>query len=223
MALGVSGLRAQQRITDHNAHGWFNYYGNHQLGQSRWGIYAEGQWRRHDIVTQWQQLLLRPGVNFDVNKYLTLTTGYAFIRTYRYGDFPAAAAKNNEQRLWHQGLLRYKTGDISWTSRVRLENRFLSSRYENRIRLWQQARIPLSQNYYLNAYEEAWFYMKPYVASSLFDQNRAFVGLGRTITPALRIEAGYLNQTILQRSGSVLEVNHTLMISLYGNGRISRR
>lgn len=208
-------LRSQPRVTDHNAHFWANYFGNHRIGQSRWGIYTEGHWRRHDFVSHWQQLLLRPGINFDVNRHLTLTTGYAFIRSYRYGDFPAASAKNNENRIWHQALVRYNTGKISWTSRFRFENRFLSSRYENRIRLWQQARIPISEKYYLNAFEEAWFYVRPYVASSPFDQNRAFIGLGRTISPTLRMEAGYLNQTVLQRSGRVLEANHTLMLSVY--------
>ena len=86
------------------------YFGDHPIGQSRWGVHLEGQWRRHDGFNRWQQLLLRPGVNFEVNKALLLTGGYAFINSYRYGAFPTLARATPEHRIWEQALLRYKTG-----------------------------------------------------------------------------------------------------------------
>jgi hypothetical protein len=225
-------VRAQERRTDHNAHGWFNYFGDHPLGSSRWGVHIEGQWRRHDVVTQWQQMMLRPGINYAVNPKLMLTAGYAFIRSYQYGAYPAAA-RTNEHRIWEQALIRYKTGPVAWSTRLRFENRFLGTynaqtaargkRYENRLRMLQQLRLPLTRQLYLTAYDELWFYVKPYQSSSAFDQNRAYGALGINLDESWKLECGYMNQAVLQRSGSVLESNHTLMISIFSTARFGRR
>lgn len=226
-------LLAQYREIDHNAHGWYNYFGDHPIGRSRWGVHLEGQWRRHDVLTRWQQLLLRPGVNYEVNSVLMLTAGYGYIRSYPYGDFPAASAATPEHRIWQQAWLRYRTGNVRWTTRLRFENRFLGSRnqatgetdyrFENRFRGWQQIRVPLAGPLYFTAYDEIWFYVKPYVSSSAFDQNRAYAAVGFDLNPAWRFEAGYMNQAILQRSGAVLESNHTLMMSLFSTAPFGKR
>lgn len=218
--------KSQTRQTDHNAHGWYNYFGDHPIGDSRWGVHLEGQWRRHDVITRWQQLLLRPGVNFEVNDNLMLTAGYGFIRSFPYGDFPASV-RTDEQRLWQQALLRYSTGKTGWSTRIRFEERFLERasreanepkyRFENRIRILQQIRYPLSKNIYATAYNEIWFYVKPYASNSAFDQNRAYGAIGWQYGRNWRLETGYMNQAVLQRSGAVLESNHTLMLSIITN------
>jgi signal transduction histidine kinase len=66
-------------------------------------------------------------------------------------------------------------------------------------------------------------YVKPYQSKSVFDQNRAYVALGFDLKPSLRLEVGYMNQVILVRSGSRLEHNHTIMVSLFSNARLFRR
>ena len=68
-----------------------------------------------------------------------------------------------------------------------------------------------------------WFYLKPYVSNSFFDQNRAYAGLGFNLKPTLRFEAAYINQTLLQRSGKALEQNHTMMFSLFGTVTLFKR
>jgi hypothetical protein len=75
---------------------------------------------------------------------------------------------------------------------------------------------------YLTAYDEIWFYVKPYVSNSAFDQNRIYAGVGFHLKPTLRFETAYLNQTLLQRSGAALEVNHTLVFSLFSNAPFGR-
>src|SRR5690348_15040669 len=92
-------LTAEERIADHNFHGWFNYFGDHPIGASKWGVHLEGQFRRHDVIAKWQQLLLRPGVNYQVSKSVVLTAGYAFVRSSTYSEFAAPAAATPEHRL----------------------------------------------------------------------------------------------------------------------------
>jgi len=107
---------------------------------------------------------------------------------------------------------------------LRFENRFIgardstggtSYRFENRIRAWQQITVPVSRLVYLTGYDEVWLYVKPYVSNSVFDQNRAYAGIGFHWRPTLRFEAAYMNQALLQRSGRALEQNHTMVFSLF--------
>lgn len=224
---------SQADDVDHNLHGWGMYFGDHPIAKSRWGVHLEGQWRRHNGFNQWQQLLLRPGVNYEVNKNLLLTGGYAFINSYRYGQFPTVARATPEHRIWEQALLRYKTGKLSWTTRLRFENRFLgvrntagdltNYRYENRFRAWQRVTAPLSPRYYATAYNEIWFYVKPYQSASVLDQNRAYVAFGRRFGPFWEAEAGYMLQSIWQRNGRVTEANHTLMFTIVSRQPFGKR
>jgi Protein of unknown function (DUF2490) len=220
------------RATEHNGHAWMTYFGDHPIAGSRWGVHLEGQSRRHDFGGTWQQLLLRPGVNFQATRGLTLTGGYAFVRSHAYSHYATAAPALNEHRIWEQAWLRYRSGRIRWGTRLRFENRFVgvrdvpgksSYRFENRVRAFQQVTVPVSQRVYLTAYDEFWFYAKPYVSNSIFDQNRAYAGVGFHLRPSLRFEAAYMNQTLLHRSGRALEQNHTMMFSLFSTASFFKR
>jgi hypothetical protein len=88
----LASLYAQTRLQTSNAHGWWNNFSDHPMRNTKWGLHLEGQWRRHDIVTKWQQLLIRPAVNYTIHPNITLTVGYGFIATSRYGEYPVSAA-----------------------------------------------------------------------------------------------------------------------------------
>lgn len=225
-------LFSQNRVTDHNFHGWYNYFGDHPFTKangnaSKWGLHLEAQVRRHDFVTSWQQLLIRPAINYDVSRKLTLTAGYAYAWTHPYSNPAPGAVPTHEHRIWEQALFRYRTEHTQWTTRLRFENRFLMQpaggyRYENRFRAWESVTVPLNKRFYLTAYDEFWTYVPPYVSNSAFDQNRAYGALGINLKPGWRLETGYMNQTLLQRSGATLESNHTFMLSLFSNAKLPR-
>jgi hypothetical protein len=214
---------AADRPTDHHAHGWLAYFGDHPIAGSRWGAHLEAQVRRHDLGGSWQQLLLRPGVNFQAHPKVMLTVGYGFARSHRYNDNVPQQSPSNEHRIWQQVWFRYGSPGLRWSTRLRFENRFLASRFENRMRAWQQVTVPVSRKLYLTAYDEFWFYVPPYQSNSAFDQNRAYAGIGVRSGSHWRIEAGYLNQTILLRSGSRLEQNHTMMVSIFSDAGLFKR
>ncbi|MEW5975651.1 MAG: DUF2490 domain-containing protein [Acidobacteriota bacterium] len=227
--IGVSTASAQTpgRVSDHNANGWFMYFGDHPLGD-RWGIHLEGQWRRHEVVKRWQQLLLRPGVNFRVNEHISVTGGYAFVETHPYGDFPARS-RFPEHRLFQQVILRQPlAAKVSLQHRYRLEQRFLgviaaggtppkveSWRFENRFRYLLRADLPFGPSgWYLGLYDEIFVNFGKNAAANLFDQNRAYGAVGKKLGEHFKLEVGYLNQIVAQRSGRVLEFNHTLQVGL---------
>ena len=94
-------------VSDHNANAWGMYFGDHKVSE-KWGVHLEGQWRRANVGRNWQQLLVRPGVNYHVNKNLMLTVGYGYIRNYPYGEFPALTAFP-EHRIYQQALVDRKS------------------------------------------------------------------------------------------------------------------
>ena len=233
-------MRAQDtsRIVVPARHTWYNYFGNHALNK-RWGLHLEGQWRRDGSGERPMQLLLRPGVNFYLTPNVTLTGGYAYVRTHRYGEYPVLAGFP-EHRFWQQALLRHSPGRrIALQHRYRLEQRKLGEmrvspgaaperigwRHENRFRYMFRTDIPLSYrnkqpDWYVAAYDEVLVNFGRNVAANVFDQNRAYIALGKATGESARVEFGYMNQLLQQRNGRIFERNHTLMFSLFSTFRI---
>jgi len=229
--------RAQDplRITASQQNLWANYFGNHAVSR-RWGLHLEGQWRREGLGERWMQLLLRSGVNCYLAPGVTLTGGYAFVKTSPYGEYPVAATFP-EHRIWQQALVQHKLGRrTAMQHRYRLEQRFIgqvrlapeqeprrdSWRYENRFRYMARADIPLSQkegrpDWHLTVYDEILINFGGNVAANVFDQNRAYIALGKTVSPSMRLEVGYMNQLLQQRNGRIFENNHTLMVSVFSS------
>jgi hypothetical protein len=217
--------------SDHNAHAWLMYFGDHPIAKSRWGVHLEGQWRRADVGLTWQQLLLRPGVNFQVTRNFSLTGGYGFINTYPYGEFPLAA-NTPEHRFFEQALVTKRIGNYNFANRFRLEQRHLgvlaeepgggyrvaSYRYENRVRHQIRTTIPFAfgdKKNYLALSNEIKFNFGKNVEKNVFDQNRAYVALGRDLGHQTRFEFGFLEQTLQRRGGLIFEHNHTLQFAIY--------
>lgn len=237
-ALGVSTpaqAQSSDRIVAHNAHGWYMYFGDHPIKSSRWGIHLEQQWRRSDVMPHAQQLLLRPAVNYEVNKSLMLTGGYAWVSTHRYGDYPVRVPFP-EHRIWQQALLKHTMGKVQLSHRYRLEQRFLGEqtplpdgsrrfdryRYENRFRYMFRVMVPLKDKFSLALYDEFMINFGHNVASNVFDQNRAYAALAYNLPRSSRLEVGYMNQLLQQRNGRIFESNHTLQIGIFSTMRFGR-
>ena len=84
--------RAADKRTDSNGNLWLNYVGDHAIGDGPWGLHLEVQTRRADFGDDWQQLLIRPGINYQLSPTLSVSAGWAYVHTSRYGNYPAAAA-----------------------------------------------------------------------------------------------------------------------------------
>ncbi len=218
--------------TDNNANVWFMYFGDHPFSKtSKWGLHLEGQWRRADAGLKWQQLLLRPAVNYQLNKKVALTGGYGFIQSHGYGDFPSPATAP-EHRFFEQVSITQRFKKLDFQNRLRFEQRNLGVmakqsngefdrigwRYENRFRYMLRTNVPLKVGggkYYVGLYDEILFNYGKNVAKNVFDQNRAYAALGRNLGHETKLEVGYLEQTVQHRDGLVFEHNHTLQIAIY--------
>ena len=225
--MAVAGLvHAETHVSNRNL--WINYVGDHPLENPRWGVHLETQIRRSDFGGAWQQLLLRPGLNYAINRTVSVSAGYAWVETHPYGDLPLPT-EVPENRAWEQALFRQQALGLDWIHRVRLEQRFLGQisvqdgqavvdgwRYENRFRYLLRTSVPLSgdRRWYLALWDEVFVNFGENVSGNHFDQNRIFLGLGWRINDVTRLETGFLEQTLQRRGGTVWEFNQTLAIWL---------
>lgn len=224
------------REVDVNGHIWLVANGNNKL-TDKLGVHTEVQVRRADFGQEWQQLLLRGGLDYHWSEALRLTAGYAFVQTWPYGQYPVKHAFP-EHRIWEQALVTGKLGDATLQHRYRLEQRFIGDaatgrfeggRYENRLRYMARLNIPLSGEtiddgeLYAALYDEVFINFGEEVKYNIFDQNRAYGALGYQIGPVGRVEIGYMNQLVQQRSltpdsnKQIIESNNTMMLSFSSN------
>ncbi len=224
-------LRAET-ADNHNL--WINYVGDHPLFGSPWGIHGEIQNRREDWGKDWQQLLVRPGINYQFSPNLSASVGYAFVRTFPYGELPAAH-RFDEHRVWQQVQFKHESFHLKWTHRLRLEQRWIEElqktpdnhyrtanwRGEQRIRYMLRSELPLTDNkrLYLPVWNESFFNFGANILGNHFDQNRAFFGLGWKVNEHFKVETGLLEQTLHKRGpgGKNWENNHTISVWLSSN------
>jgi len=226
-------IQAQTRTHAHNTNAWLMYFGNHKVSGNL-GLHAEVQWRRSDVFSENQQLLLRTGLDFYTKSNFRFTIGYAFVETYPYGEFAVQHAFP-EHRIWQQLLTQQDLGKLKLAHRFRLEQRmignastgrFENGRYENRARYMAKATVNITNGkrpIFAAFYDEVFINFGKDVAYNLFDQNRLYGAIGYSISPSLKAEVGYLYQVVQLRNLDAtsskirIENNHTLQIGLFSN------
>jgi len=229
-------LNAQNtRLNDYNYIGWYAYTGTVNINK-KWSIHTEYQWRRDNIITNWQQSLLRTGINFKVNQKLTLRAGYAWIETYNYGGIPINGFGKQfaEHRAFQMATVNDKMGKLELSHRFMLEQRWIG-RYSNaaltkeddyffvnRLRYMYRMQVPLKgktigdRTPYAAVYDEVFLGFGKNVNENVFDQNRFGVLLGYRFSSKVRVEAGFLSQIVqLPReinSRNVFQYNNGLIV-----------
>jgi hypothetical protein len=238
LAAMVIPLAGAQTIQDTNAHVWFMYFGDHPISK-KWGIHLEGQIRRADTGLTWQQLLLRTGVNYELNPYVMFTAGYAYVRSWPYGDYPVNAAFP-EHRFYEQASIKHKLKPVALQHRLRLEQRLVGTvpapdaevegwQTRNRFRYMLRGDIQLpmrvngERRFGVGLYDEVFFQFGANRGPRSFDQNRAYGALTYKLTPSNRLEVGYLHQYIPQRNGIIVEQNHTLQLAWFSSVPLTGR
>ena len=216
LSLISSSINAQNtRLNNSNTIGWFNYFGTFKVSQ-KFGIHTEYQFRRTEIITAWQQSLLRVGVNYQPNSKIQFRLGYAWIETFPYGEIPINGMGKDftEHRLFQMATITDKVSIVDLSHRFMLEQRWVG-RYSNdnltiedefpllnRFRYMFRAQIPLKgkeikdKTPYFAIYDEIFIGFGSNVNENIFDQNRVGIVLGYRFSPTIRIETGYLNQTL---------------------------
>lgn len=242
----TSSLAQNTRINDYNSIGWYNYFGTIKLS-SKWGVHHEYQFRRDDFISKWQQSLLRLGINYQIHPKIQFRLGYAWIETFPYGDFPINSMGKDftEHRIYQMVTLTDKVSILDFSHRFMLEQRFIGiytnanlskeDKYTflNRLRYLFRIQLPLigkevgNKTPYLAFYDEIFIGFGKNVKENVFDQNRVSLLVGYRFSPVIRLECGYLNQTLqLGReieNRNVFQYNNGIIVNLYLNLDFSKK
>lgn len=165
-------------------------------GKSRWHYWIDAQARYPDAGSGVNQLLIRPGIGYDISPTLSVWAGYARFRAHT-----SSGRTVTEDRFWQQLSWRARSwGDASLSTRLRLEQRDLSTGSDTGIVLRAQLKYvrkltPGGDTDFI-ASIEPFFDLRDtdWGADSGLSQNRLYFGLGWKLTPKSAIEVGYQNQ-----------------------------
>jgi hypothetical protein len=221
-------LSAQESSTEppqpiQNFGGWYVYDGDHPI-TAAWGIHLEGQYRRYDVITKWNQLLLRAAALYTINQHLRIAGGYTYMRDYAFAPNPAPGY--NQHSTYEDALIRHPLSWSEWSQRFRLEQRFIALRvpgpqewtYSNRFRYLLGTQIPIhkkpsgQRKLYIALSDEV-FVDFGANATQAFDQNRAYAALGIRLAETVSLQVGYMFQYFPQPDGFD-QFNHILHITL---------
>lgn len=161
------------------------------------------------------QLLIRPALGFQVNKYLSVWQGYGWTPGFQ-------PQFRNENQIWEQVLLERNFQHIRLSSRTRLEIRRIQDADGTALRLRNQFRVmvPLGQTQWsLVAYDEPFFNLNTVGNGprSGFNQNWLFAGINRRFGKNFNMEVGYLNNYVRNFNPVPDRMNHVIMIGLNMN------
>ena len=197
---------------EENFGSWLMYFGTHKLSDN-YSLHYETQLRNYEILSNFNQLLPRVGLNYHIDKNTSVTAGYAFIPTQNEFDKGWGEKIVTENRIWQQFILKNVVGRIKIRHRYRLEQRWIKNEdftnYKNRARYMLSLKIPISKNeespLFISLYDEIFLD----ISNTPFDQNRLFAALGYQVNKQMNFQFGYLRH----RSG-ILNLNR-LQIAVF--------
>lgn len=168
---------------------WYMYFGTNRLSE-RFSIHSEAQLRLYETTNNFNQLLLRTGLNYHIKPSAIATLGYGYIATDGTFDEPPGSPDSREHRIFEQFILTNSVWKIAIEHRYRLEQRFLDpgSDTQHRARYRLQLTLPLSSVFFLNFYDEVFLNLQ----DEVFGQNRAYAALGLRLSPIATLQLGYL-------------------------------
>ena len=110
-------------IAQSNTLGWLASFNTVKLN-NKWGLHADVQLRSTDGLTHINQLLLRPGINYQLNKKMIVSAGYAYthVRAVVAGE----SGYIPDHRIWEQFIYNHRIKPVYTQHRFRLEQRFLT-------------------------------------------------------------------------------------------------
>lgn len=186
----------------------------------------EVHFRRTNFLSDWQQLLIRPSVNYKLNEVVSFSVGYTYAKNYRNEfDF-------NEHNAWEQVMLSHSSGASSFKHRFRFEQRFVDeftqqptgeflkdeTDYLHRFRYrftWSMPLITVQEGKKISVsvFDEIWLNADEGIVPRSLNQNWFYIGLAYPISNNAAFELGYMND-YAPLGANQYRSNHVLQTTL---------
>jgi hypothetical protein len=171
----------------------------------KWTLHSDVQLRSYYLIANPNQIVLRPGILYQVNKQAKIGAGYAFLLTLPF-DPKMKSPSGHEHRVWQDLLLRNQIGRLEINHRYRIEERWVfanaSTRFKFRARYFLQVNLPL--NHFEMEPGTFFLYMADEIIlrtqTDIFGQNRFFGALGFIFCSTISLRGGYLHHYLSGKS-----------------------
>ena len=181
-----------------NTGNWFIYFGNQKIN-NKWNWHNEVQYRNFNFMGDLSQLLVRTGIGYNLTENNNnILLGYGFINSQKYLSNSNEKVGTNEHRVFQQFITRQSFNNVFLQHRYRIEERFLPNDFQMRFRYFLGINIPINKPrleknaYYFSAYNEIFINAQ----QNIFDRNRLYGAIGYIFNKNIKMEAGYMAQTL---------------------------
>jgi len=181
-----------------NVGNWFGYLGNQKIN-NQWNWHNEVQYRNFNFLGDLNQLLLRTGIGYNLTENNNnILLGYGFINSQKYISDSNEKVGTNEHRIYQQFITKQSFDKVFLQHRYRIEERFLPNDFQMRFRYFIGINIPINKPkieknaFYLSGYNEIFINAQQHI----FDRNRLYGAIGYVINKNIKMEGGYMAQTV---------------------------
>ena len=196
--------------------------------KNNWGISADASYRANNLFSSEFYTIARVGISYWLNDNVAFTAGYA--HQWNAPTIKGWHTTVHENRLYQQVLLTSKIGNITFTNRLRNEERWQakvmndtdmhSPNFTDRIRYQCAVNIPFSSKAFLPSIilsDELCVQMGKTIVFNTFDQNRAFIGLRETFSKNFYCDFGYSLIDQEKSTGYQYDQDHLFRIFFFYN------
>ena len=181
---------------------------NNTKFNQKWGLQFDAQIRSADDWDHVRNTLIRPALQYFINKDHNVALGYLWQTTQNQVQ-GASNTFLHEHRIFEQYIFNHKLSSIFASHRVRVEQRFIertnedvfAQRFRYFFRLIQPLQktaatfdrgvfVALQNEVFLNIQN------KDQINKSVFDQNRLYLAGGYRFSKKIDLELGYMNQAV---------------------------
>ena len=230
--MSISVFSEAQKNVTYNNMVWFGDFTKAKLND-KWSIYFDFGFRRTEWLNKWSQVLVRPGITYNLNSNVSATAGVAYFSHYSSNYF------RPEYRGWQQLLFSETYGRVKVNHRLRTEQRFNQKvvsneliydyNYNNRFRYQLSFQAALNKKQienntlYFSISDEVFINSGKEISNNYFDQNRFAVGLGYKLNERLNIQMSYMDIFIQKAKLDSFENNNVLVINVYHNFDLKKK
>ncbi len=213
---------------------WFNYFGD-QPFTSRFSLHLEGSYRRTLGLSQFEQVLVRPGLTIVEGKHWQSLMAYTFIYSQptangSFGPAPIIGEQLEhrafEQQIFQHRLLGHQGHAVTLEHRVRTEQRWVGTeaavvgvanwRFSERARYRLTTHIPYGGGedpaHYIAVFNEVYTSFGPHSTPSLLYSDVTYAAHGWKLSPHWSVEVGYQYRYQTQPGGVTGNEDHSMQI-----------
>ena len=171
---------------------WFMVFTTNTISD-KFSIHAEAQYRTYEFGSNFNQLLLRTGLNYHFAPNATVTLGYGNISTDATFIEIDGEENTGEHRIYQEFSVNNSVGKFKLGHRYRVEQRFIDNPItgndtQHRMRYLLRVTYPINEKWFLTAYDEVFLNLQ----EPIFGQNRLYGAVGYKFSNTISTQVGYL-------------------------------